>query len=180
MSRVFHGLLDVRNTFYTNVPRSRERPPITWYLIDVPALGFDPSIEKSAAGNFSRLGRGTKPNNRSSNLNPTYNRSKSPAINDKTLDWYINPKIFNNLPSWQQITTYLQCNYGFNRIFLARSEKYSQSKETSIKRNIGYHSKRHNQFFLMDMPLNIMILTTQSLKIGSWCWDSVTRFEYWL
>jgi hypothetical protein len=35
-----------------------------WYPIEVPALGFDLGIELTISDSFSRLGRGTKPNNR--------------------------------------------------------------------------------------------------------------------
>jgi hypothetical protein len=49
----------------------------------VPALGFDLSIELTTTVRYSRLGRGTKPNNQIADLNPTYNRNKSSAKKDK-------------------------------------------------------------------------------------------------
>jgi len=47
------------------------------------ALGFDPGIEITTTDSFGRLGRGTKPNNRISGFNPTYNRNKSSAISEQ-------------------------------------------------------------------------------------------------
>ena len=44
--------------------------PIFWGTIEVAALGFDPGIEITTTDSFSRLGRGTKPNNRISGSQP--------------------------------------------------------------------------------------------------------------
>jgi hypothetical protein len=46
-------------------------------------LGSDLGIEIATADSCSRLGRGTKPNNRCADLDPTYNRSISSAINEQ-------------------------------------------------------------------------------------------------